>query len=102
MTTTKAKYRERQGDLVIDLGDGGGLVLNKMDGRRYFLEVHREVNKKGKPTGEYYRFARDENNRGIFNFKGPLRKEINSYFPNMEKDMNKNKKIQSIKLEVII
>lgn len=98
MTTTK--YKERLGDVIISLGDGLGLVLDKIGGKRYFLEVHREINKHGKPTREYHRFARDENNRGIFNFEVSIKEEINSYFPKIEEFMNQNEKVQSVKLEI--
>lgn len=98
MTTTKEKYKERPGDVVIDLGDGESLILNKMKGKRYFLEVNREVDKNSKPTGEYHEFCYDEDNKGIF--KDSIKDQIYPYFQKVEIFMNQNKKVQSVKLEI--
>ncbi|MDP2628815.1 MAG: hypothetical protein Q8P15_02875 [Nanoarchaeota archaeon] len=104
--TTNFIYREgrRMGDIAIDLGDGDGLVLNKMPGKRYFLEVHREIRKNGESTGAYFRICYDENKAPIFDVIDgkpvPAKKEIDSYFPKLEKFMDQNEKVQSLKLEI--
>lgn len=98
------QYIERKGDVIINFDEVTNLVLNKMPGKRYFVEIHREIDDNNQPTGAYYKFSSDEDGEGIPDFiEGepvPVAKEIKSYYPKLEKFMNENKDIQSLKLEI--